>query len=165
MNVDRIFEEHYDVLYRYLVKLTGDGDAAADAAQEAFVKLVEKQPDPSQLRAWLFRVATNTVRDESRVRRRRAELLREAPDRIPVGDGPLGPDERLEIREARETVRTALGALNEKERTLLLMREEGFSHQEMAAAVGTTTKSVGSMIARALQKLSIELRERTEKDE
>ena len=37
------------------------------------------------------------------------------------------------------------------------MREGGFSHQEIAEAVGTTTKSVGSMIARALRKLSNEL--------
>jgi DNA-directed RNA polymerase specialized sigma24 family protein len=47
--------------------------------------------------------------------------------------------------------------LGEKERTVLLMREEGFSHREIADAVGTTTGSVGTMIARALDKLAAEL--------
>ena len=34
------------------------------------------------------------------------------------------------------------------------MRAEGFSHQEIASAVGTTTKSVGTLIARSLDKLA-----------
>jgi DNA-directed RNA polymerase specialized sigma24 family protein len=37
------------------------------------------------------------------------------------------------------------------------MREEGFAHHEIADAVGTTTGSVGTMIARALNKLAGEL--------
>lgn len=162
MDVQQLFEEHYDVLFRYLIRLTGDTDLAADAAQEAFVRLVEKRPGGDQVRGWLFRVATNVVRDESRVRRRRVELLREAPDRAPVGDAPMDAHHALEVAEQRDLVRGALDRLSEKDRTVLLMREEGFSHQEIAEAVGTTTKSVGSMIARALQKLSAELTLRPE---
>lgn len=162
MNVQRLFEEHYDVLFRYLVRLTGDPDTAADAAQEAFVRLVEKAPEETQVRAWLFRVATNVVRDELRVRRRRIELLRGSPDRAPLGDSPHGPERALDVEETKVFVRAALETLNERDRTVLLMREEGFSHQEIAEAVGTTTKSVGSMISRALQKLSVELNRRAE---
>jgi DNA-directed RNA polymerase specialized sigma24 family protein len=40
---------------------------------------------------------------------------------------------------------------------MLLMREEGFTHQEIAAAAGTTTKSVGTMVARALNRLAEQL--------
>lgn len=157
MDVEQAFADHYDVLYRYLVRLTGDSDVAADVAQESFIRLVERSPDGRQLRGWLFRVATNLVRDDSRVRRRRMELLQECPDRSPVGDAPHVPDQLLESKERRETVRGALDVLPPRDRTLLLMREEGFSHQEMAEAVGTTTKSVGSMIARALNRLAAEL--------
>ena len=164
MDIQELFKEHYDVLFRYLVRLTGDADAAADAAQEAFVRLVERQPDASQVRGWLFRVATNVVRDDARVRKRRLELLQEAPDRAPVGDAPLDPERQMESMERRNMVRAALNAMSVKDRTVLLMREEGFSHHEIAEAVGTTTKSVGSMIARALQKLSSELAQRTEID-
>jgi DNA-directed RNA polymerase specialized sigma24 family protein len=48
----------------------------------------------------------------------------------------------------------ALDALSDKERTAVLMREEGFSHKEIADAVGTTTGSVGTLIARALLKFA-----------
>lgn len=157
MDVERVFAEHYDVLYRYLLRLTGDEDTAADLAQESFIRLVERSPDGRQIRGWLFRVGTNLVRDQSRVRRRRAELLEECPDRVPVGETPMSPDSALEMEERRRVVRAALDTLSVRDRTLLLMREEGFSHEEMAKAVGTTTKSVGSMIARALHKLATEL--------
>ena len=91
------------------------------------------------------------------MRRRRLELLQESADLL--DSAAVGPDaERmLELEERRRVVRTALDALSLRDRTLLLMREEGFSHREMAEAVGTTTKSVGSMIARALNKLAREL--------
>lgn len=157
MDIQGTFEQHYDPLYRYLVRLTGDPDAAADAAQEAFVRLVEREPDDRQVRAWLFRVATNLIRDASRVRRRRVELLQAYPERVPMGDAPDSPERALELKERKKLVRGALEGLTMRDRTLLLMREEGFSHQEIARAVGTTTKSVGSMIARALRKLSTEL--------
>jgi RNA polymerase sigma-70 factor (ECF subfamily) len=54
-------------------------------------------------------------------------------------------------------VHGALQQLPERDRTILLMREEGFTHKEIAEAVGTTTGSVGTLIARALNRLAREL--------
>lgn len=157
VKVESIFDEEYDGLFRYLCRLTGDPDLAADVAQECFIRLVERRPHDRQLRAWLYRVATNLVRDGSRVSRRRRELLDESVELIAVSSSPPDPERALELAERKQQVRTALEALSLRDRTLLLMREEGFSHREMAEAVGTTTKSVGSMIARALNKLAREL--------
>jgi RNA polymerase sigma factor (sigma-70 family) len=157
VDVETIFDAHYDILLRYLVRLTGDPDLAADVAQETFIRLVERHPDERQLRGWLFRVATNLVRDTSRVQRRRLELLQQSADPPGSAGNGLDPERTLEVKERRQVVRAALETLSLRDRTLLLMREEGFSHREMAEAVGTTTKSVGSMIARALKKLALEL--------
>lgn len=162
MNVTQLFLEHYDGLYRYLVRLTGDEDLAADAAQEAFVRLVERPPQDRNLRAWLYAVATNVVRDSARARARWLTLLKGSPDRAPMGDVPPLPDAAAESAERQRTVRAALDRLNWKERTVLLMREEGFAHHEIADAVGTTTGSVGTMLARALRKLSAELSAKSE---
>ena len=79
-----------------------------------------------------------------------------------MGDLPLAPDEETERSERRRMVRAALDRLSLKERTVLLMREEGFAHHEIAEAVGTTTGSVGTMLARALRKLSAELSAKSE---
>lgn len=162
LNPTQLFLEHYDGLYRYLVRLTGDPDVAADAAQEAFVRLVERPPQDRHVRAWLYAVATNVVRDTARSRARWLTLLRGSPDRAPVGDMGPAPDAATESEERRRLVRAALDRLSWKERTVLLMREEGFAHHEIADAVGTTTGSVGTMLARALKKLSAELSPTTE---
>jgi RNA polymerase sigma factor (sigma-70 family) len=63
----------------------------------------------------------------------------------------------VEADEQRRVVTEALALLSDKERTALLMREEGFSHREIAQAVGTTTGSVGTLVARALARLADEL--------
>ncbi|HEY7771068.1 RNA polymerase sigma factor [Longimicrobium sp.] len=157
MNVTELFNEHYDALFCYLVRLTGDSDLAADAAQEAFVRLVERPPADRHPRAWLFAVATNVVRDAARARTRWFKLLSASPDRAPMGDVQPLPDAAAESAERKKAVRAALDRLSLKERTVLLMREEGFAHHEIAAAVGTTTGSVGTMLARALNKLAAEL--------
>jgi RNA polymerase sigma factor (sigma-70 family) len=154
MDATRLFKEHHPALCRYLLRFTGDADLAADAAQEAFVRLLEKPPRMESARSWLFRVATNVARESSRTRSRRWFLLLHATERAPHADPPLGPDVALESGERRDRVQRALLELSAKERMALLMREEGFSQREIAEAVGTTTKSVGTLIARALEKLA-----------
>ena len=136
------------------MRLTGDPDLAADAAQETFTRLIEKPPRGNRHRAWLFTVATNVVRAWSNRRKRRNELIGDNHERAAIGDPPPGPDTTVESNQLRQLVRDALEDLSEKERTVLLMREEGFSHREIADAVGTTTGSIGTMIARALEKLA-----------
>jgi RNA polymerase sigma factor (sigma-70 family) len=153
----RLFEEHHGALYRYLVRLCGDADAAADATQEAFVRLIERPPGDQVARAWLFKVATNAVFEDRRTQSRRARLLEASPARVPVADAGRSPHDYVQDAERRVAVRTALNGLSVKERTALLMREEGFSHREIADAVGTTTGSVGTLLARALEKLAAAL--------
>jgi RNA polymerase sigma factor (sigma-70 family) len=151
------FEQHHQSLYRYLVRFAGDADVAADAAQEAFLRLIERPPPNGVERAWLFKVGTNVVLEGARTSARRARLLEAAPGHAPHGDPPRDPHELVESDERRLTVSRALASLGAKERTALLMREEGFSHREIAEAVGTTTGSVGTLIARALNRLAGEL--------
>ena len=154
MNVAELYQEHREGLFRYLSRLSGDPDLASDAVQEVFVRIQERPPRRTDnLRPWLYTVATNVIRDAARAQARRRSLLLARPERT-VADGPVDPSVSAEREERRIRVREALATLSEKERTTLLMRAEGFSHQEIASAVGTTTKSVGTLIARSLDKLA-----------
>lgn len=152
-----LFELHADALYRYLARLSGDADLAADAVQETFARYMRHAPADAHARFWLFRVGTNIVREWTRTRARRNKLLQTIPAPAVLGDAPPQPDAQLDRKRIGQLVRAALDRLPERERTLLLMREAGFTHREMAEATGTTTKSVGSMLARALTRLAREL--------
>ena len=144
-----VFHRHHAALLRYLARYTGDADEAADIAQEAFVKFLRSPPADEIAVPWLYRVATNLALDAARKRRRRAELL--SRETLPVAVPPAA-DARFERAAARTLVRKALDTLSPKERTAVLMREEGYTHREIADALDTTTGSVGTLLARALRK-------------
>lgn len=155
--VEALFARHHPSLERYLARLTGDPELAADVAQEAFVRLLEHDPERDHVRAWLFRVATNLVRDAARRSRTHRELG--TPSRLlrSHGDPPRPPDEVVDLVASRVRVREALEALSPKERRALLMREEGFKHREIADALGTTTGSIGTLLSRAIRKAARQL--------
>lgn len=150
-----VFAQVRPDLLRYLSRYTGDADLAEDVVQETWLRLHEHPPaDAGSLRGWFFTVATNLARDAARTDRRRERLTRTRQTDVPRPAPEPDPGRTTERAELRARVRAALDTLSEKERTTLLMREEGFTHREIAAAVGTTTKSVGTLIARALGKMA-----------
>lgn len=149
MDFDSLFERLYPSLLRYLNRLTGDQDVAEDIAQEAFVRLLRQSLEEHEVRPWLFTVATNLVRDTARKAERRQRLLSGAPKLVT----PLPqPDEAVERLETVASVRRALDRIPERDQQLLLMREEGFKYDEIAAVVGVAPASVGTLIARALKR-------------
>ena len=158
MDPAAVYRSESDALFRYLVRMTGDSDLAADVLQETFLRLVERPPSTTEnLRGWLFKVATNELRDHARKRKRQAALVGRGGGADSLADPPPLPDQVVVDREGSTAVRRALDSLSSRDRTILLMREEGFRHREIAEAVDTTTGSVGTLIARALDRVKKEL--------
>ena len=161
MDFDAVFAKLYPSLFRYLQRLTGDEDVAEDIAQESFVRLLRQSLPEEEVRPWLFTVAMNLVRDRARKSERRQRLLTSAPNL--VTRTPL-PDEDMERTERIAAVREVLEKLPERDRQLLLMREEGFKYDEIARVIGVAPASVGTLIARALKKFIAEFEAREVKD-
>lgn len=153
MDLDRAFDEHYPGLLRYCQRLTGDHDVAEDTAQEAMVRLFDREvTGPSAgVRAWLFKTATHLVRDRYRIETNRRRLLEENPVRPAE---PESPERRLEREDTRMRARRALDALPHRDREILLMRYSGFSYKEIADAVDVAATSVGTLLARAERKFA-----------
>lgn len=157
-----LFAQHHAPLLRYLARYTGDPDVAADIAQESFVRLLEHAPPDDFVKPWLYRVATNLARDASRTASRRRRLVQQGRALLTHSDPPPSPDSGVNRDTARSVLRVALDALSPKERIAVLMREEGFAHREIAEAIGTTTGSVGTLLARSLRKTADAIRAGTE---
>jgi RNA polymerase sigma-70 factor (ECF subfamily) len=151
--VESAYRAHGEALFRYLIRLSGRRDQAEDLLQDTFQTLMERPPpDTSNLRGWLFRVATNRFRDLRRRHSRRGHALAGVGPELVHSDPPPSPERHTQTRFAAGQARRLLEALDERDRVILLMREEGFTHREIADAVDTTTGSVGTMIARALNR-------------
>jgi RNA polymerase sigma factor (sigma-70 family) len=154
LDVDDLFAKHQVALLRYLTRFAGDPEIAADAAQDAYLRLLDSPPrNTNNVRAWLFTVATNLVRDGWK-RKHRDDRLVNVPGRALVADQSPDPHAAVEQAERVEIARRMLAKLSERERTILLMWVEGFKHREIAEVVGTTTKTISPTIARAIRKLA-----------
>ncbi len=149
--LEALFHRVYPSLFRYAYRLTGDADVAEDAAQESFVRLLENAVPEERVERWLFTVTTNFVRQRGNSVARRSRLLAAW---APTPDAPPAPDESAERNEKVARVRAALASLSERDRQMLLMRQEGFSYAEIAAAAGLNPASVGTMLVRALERFA-----------
>ena len=144
-----MFQEAFDrnapALFRYLRRLTGSRQQAEDLTQETFLKLHVQLTDgttPDNVRAWLFRVATNLARDRQKSQIR--SLVRElahAPAALPV-------DFRTHV-EQRQQVSRALARLTPRMRQVLLLHAEGFRYREIAEIAGIEVGYVGVLLQRA----------------
>jgi len=153
------FLTHYEGVYRLLFRLMGSPEEAADLAQETFLRLY-RQRFPRwrehNLRAWLYRVATNLAYNALRGRSRR-ERRQEAVSRA-LESGELDPVETTVRHEEQEMVRRVLTGLPPRQAQLLLLYYAGLSYRELAAALGVAPGSVGTLLARA--KAAFEIRYR-----
>ncbi|HEX9105587.1 MAG TPA: sigma-70 family RNA polymerase sigma factor [Longimicrobiales bacterium] len=147
--MQRLFERDYPSLVRFLYRRLGDRDQAEDLAQEAFIRLLQRQPDNP--RAYLFATALNLMRDVVRGEARRARHLQ-----VLAGErtGAFAPSPEGEVvrNETATEVRSALGALSERDHTLLLLWEEGFAYKEIAEMLGVSPTSIGPLLARAQKR-------------
>jgi RNA polymerase sigma-70 factor (ECF subfamily) len=143
---DRIYREQRRAVERHLVYLTGDRALAEDLAQETFGRLYERglAPDEPALRnprGWLLTVASNLAYNHFRSESRRA-AREEAALPATTGGDPSDLDAVLDVR-------AALGTLDARDRTVLMLRHTGFSYAKIAEAVGLAPSSVGTILARA----------------
>jgi RNA polymerase sigma-70 factor (ECF subfamily) len=148
----KLFAEYHAPLVRFLTRRLGDQDWAEEVAQETFVRALKQETITSE-RSWLFAVASNLVRDDARRdarRRQRLELLHEQTK----ADAIAEPEPTSMEREAEQAMaRRAVDALGERDRDALLMREEGLSYDEIAAALDLSVGSVGTTLSRARRRL------------
>lgn len=155
MDFEAAFDSHQAPLFRYVHRLVGDTDLAADVVQEAFVRLLDNPLPDEDVRRWLFTVATNLVRDDARMRTRRQRLLAENYERSDMASDPVEVPDYAAVRSERiDAARDALAKLSERDRQMLLMREEGFRYSEIAKVIDVAPGSVGTLLARALKRFS-----------
>lgn len=152
----RLFREHYPEVARKLYALTGDYAAAEDLAQEVFLRLYLRPPDRLEaVGAWLHRVLTRIGYDYLRQRTSGKTLLENETARVAAWSEGAAPSGETEvIREwEKDVVRRVLRKLSDRDRTALLLREEGYSYEEIAVRLEVNPKIVGTLLARAEERL------------
>lgn len=155
-----LYEEHAAVLWRYVVRLTGDAARAEDVVQETLLR-AWRHPEVTgdserSARAWLFTVARNLVIDERRSARFRSETG--TPDMEQAADR-AGPDE-VETALDRMLLSEALAQLSEDHRAVISRAYyQGASTAQIAADLRIAEGTVKSRLHYGMRALRLRLQE------
>lgn len=141
------------MLWAYLARATNDPSAADDLLQEAYYRLLRSATSfesEEHRKNYLFRIATNLIRDRYRRPRPDSAQLSEHVERAIPAAGDLARQ-----TQQRADLRRALAALSARERELVwLAYGQGSTHQEIAGALGLKTGSIKPLLFRARRKLA-----------
>ncbi|HYM84555.1 MAG TPA: sigma-70 family RNA polymerase sigma factor [Candidatus Dormibacteraeota bacterium] len=147
------YTSHQHELQAFVARSTHDTGAAEDITQESFLRLCRELRGgraPDNVRAWLYRVASNLALS----RGRRATVARRWLDRTGHDEDTFEAPERTALRlERHERLRIALGSLSRDQRLGLMMAAHGFSGREIALALGRTDVATRTMLCRARFRL------------
>ena len=150
-----------DALYRTGLRMTRSEAEAEDLVQETYIRAFrfrDQFTPGTNLKAWLFRILTNTFINQYRRKAARPEttelddveesiLYRHMRD---VSPGSSSPDPEAELidKTLSTEVKEALEALPEKFRTTVLLDVEGFSYKEIARMLDIPIGTVMSRLHR-----------------
>lgn len=140
-------------LWAYLSRLTGDRQAADDLLQESFYRFLRANAtldSDAHRKHYLFRIATNLVRDGYRQSKTRPSTTEHDVELLQAG-----PDSGGSRADTRVDLDRAMAQLKPRERAMLWMAyAQGSSHREIATVVGVKAESVKPLLFRARRKLA-----------
>jgi len=150
---------HGESLMQYLVSILHDRDAAEDAFQDTWVRVVQRIRafDPERpLSPWLFRVARNRAYDHLRWSRRWSLFGLGPGDRDPLAVSRSAEPDAAERLAAGEMADRLLDGLPPDQREVVWLRFfRDCSYQEIARICGLRLGTVKSRLRRALQRLAV----------
>jgi RNA polymerase sigma-70 factor (ECF subfamily) len=150
---ERLFHRYYDSVYRVVLRMLGDDDAASDVTQETFLALYTHPPqlqtDGEEIRAWLYRVALNRGYNALRSKRRTEARLPALYESVAGPEEAADPEREALRAENRVQVRAVLATLPERQAKLLLLRQEDLKYAEIAEILEIAPGSVGTLLVRA----------------
>ena len=156
---EEAFRLYQGAIYNYTLRMLGEPEAAYDATLASFEKAYkawQRLPADADVRAWLYRIATNTCLDELR----RRKIIRWQPwDNFiavfhPKQVAQDNPEREVVRGERAALVRRALTKLPANYRAALVMREcQGLSCEEIGDALGISRGAAKLVLLRARRKL------------
>lgn len=156
---------HYqDMVFHTALRILGDEDQAADAAQEAFISAFRSISTfrGGSFKAWLMRTVTNACYDELRHQKRRPTTPLE-PDTEDgeemdsprwLADPNMTPAQQSEADELEHAIQHCLDALPTEFRTVVVLADiQGMDYSEVAIASHVPLGTIKSRLARARLRL------------
>jgi RNA polymerase sigma-70 factor (ECF subfamily) len=143
-----LFDNHFDSVRNYIYYRSGDAETATDIAQEAFLRIWEKQPsDLNNITGLVFKIA----RDQFISQYRRQKVISKFRLYSKPDLTGRSPEDQIIFEELKDRYESALANLPDKQRTVFLMsRMEQLKYHEIADRLGLSVKAVEKRMNLAL---------------
>jgi RNA polymerase sigma-70 factor (ECF subfamily) len=133
----RLYEEHFDKIYRYVYLKIGDREEAEDMTQQVFLQALRSigsfKWQGTPFTSWIYRIAHNQIVDHLRKKTRRPATV-EIDERVPAGG--KDPASMAELSLNIEELAQATQRLTKAQREVLSLRfAGGLSIEEVAKAM------------------------------
>jgi RNA polymerase sigma-70 factor (ECF subfamily) len=155
-----LYDIHFERIYAYIYRKTGDRQSAEDLTSETFMKALAAiktyRYTGQPFVAWLYRIASNAVTDYYRARRVTTSL----DEGIPLADRGTSPEEAALRLDDQQAVARAIQTLSPDQQDVILLRfSEDMKLKDIGQVVGKTEGAVKALMFRALNSLKGKLTE------
>lgn len=156
---EQILSFYEKAVFNYCLHILKNSQNAKDAAQETFIKVYtsRKKIDPEKnIKTWIFTIATNTIYDFLRWKKRKNEIsldanietISDSETYYYTGEGIVS-----DVEKALEKINT------QYKKALLLFYQQGFQYQEIAEILEIPINTVKTHINRGKEQLKEILKE------
>ncbi|MDD9270606.1 RNA polymerase sigma factor SigY [Paenibacillus sp. GCM10023248] len=155
--LSRLLQQHYDFVYKYLLKITLNPTRAEDLTQDTMIRCIEKiklYNGTSKFSSWLITMATRLMIDQSR-RSKREKLWQEEQQALSLRQVQWQAASR---NEAWPDVLNALAELPQDSRIPVILKHYyGYTYEEIGEMLDIAEGTAKSRVHHALKQLRKEL--------
>ena len=165
--LESLFRENYEHVFRTAYRITGSASDAEDVLQTVFLRLIKSSEGIDQAespKAYLLRAAVNASLDLMRSHTRSKSVAIEDVEYDLTDNARLSPEASAEDRELRKLIQEAVARLGERAAEVFVLRYfEGYDNREIAEMLGTSQMVVAVTLHRARSRMRKEIGEYLEK--
>ena len=164
---ERVFRDHYPMVFRAAYRVTGNATDAEDVLQTVFLRLLRRQTDADpvdNLPAYLHRAAVNSALDVMRARQAARSVPIDNADPAFLRDSTPDPGRAHDSAEIRQWLRSAIAQLNPRGAEIFTLRYlEGIDNSEIARRLKTSQATIAVTLHRIRSKMQKDFRAYMEK--
>ena len=141
-----IVDQWHHRVFNFALRYSNDQHFASEVVQKTFIQVFEKidqLKDPSKLKSWLYKIASNNCYNEGRIKARVhfSALDEQVPHRLDMET----PAKKYENAELKSLVENMLQKIPSEQRQVIIMKEyEGLKFREIAEILGESENTIKS---------------------
>jgi RNA polymerase sigma-70 factor (ECF subfamily) len=149
-----LYDKYFDSIRRYIYYRSGDKELSKDLAQETFMQIWKKKFKITDegLKNLIYKIANQMFLNFIKQKKNNENLLKNINFNVEYNDDQIS-------EERRNKFNLALSNLNEKQRSVLLMKKiDGYTNKEIAVYLNISIKAVEKRMTQSIKNLKNQIK-------